>query len=72
MFVSLSPEVDPELQVYLTSAEHTHMIISLNPIMQPERLLAFFAVKAYCLLVFNLVSTSTSPEHFLYSCFLAG
>lgn len=72
MFMSLSPEVDPELQVYLTSAEHRQMIISLNLIMQPKRLSAFFAVKACFLLVFNLVSIGTAPEHFLYSCFLAG
>lgn len=60
-----SPELELALQMCLTSAEWRGRISSVNPIaiiamlflVKPRKLLTFFAVRAHCCLMLNLLST---------------
>lgn len=58
------PKLNPALQSCLTSAEYKGRIIFLNLLevlflMQARRLMAIFAIREHCWILFNLVSTGT-------------
>ena len=58
-----SPDLDPELQVCLTSAEQRGRIISFkwlatSLLVQPRLLLSFFLARAHCWLMVNFLSTT--------------